>query len=239
MRPEQDRAGGWGHRALSRVIGRVKGGEFILDGRVGLDRLAGVVLGRGVMAARGLLRFPLRRHRPFVGRGVSLRSTRNLRFGAGTTFGAGCHVDALSTGGVRLGRGVSVGRGTRVECTGSLRHLGRGLVVGDDVGLGTDCFYGCAGGVELGSDTIVGNFVSFHAENHRSDDPGVPIRLQGVTHAGITVGRGCWIGARVTVLDGVHLGDGCIVAAGAVLVAGDYPARGVYGGIPARRLSDR
>lgn len=231
--------GGYVHRRLGAAVSRVRGTPFAVDGRVGLSRLAGVALERVLMALRGALRFPLRSPRPFVGSRVTLRAARNLTFGAGTTFGPGVHVDALSTEGVRLGRGVTVGRGTRIECTGTLRHLGRGLSVGDDVGLGTDSFYGCAGGISIGSDTIVGNLVTFHAENHRAADLDVPIRTQGVTHEGITVGRDCWIGARVTVLDGVNLGDGCVVAAGAVLKAGHYPPRGVYGGVPARRLRDR
>ena len=79
---------------------------------------------------------------------------------------------------------------------------GEGLTVGARVGLGTDCFYGCAGGITIGDDTIIGNLVTFHAENHVAERLDVPIRDQGVTHAGIRVGSGCWIGAKATILDG-------------------------------------
>lgn len=233
------RPGTYAHRWLGSAVSRIRGTSFEVDERVGLSRLGGVAVERALMGLRGLVHFPLRSPRPFVGSSVTLRATRSLTFGAGTTFGHGSHVDALSADGIRLGRGVTVGRGTRIECTGSLRHLGVGLVVGDDVGLGTDSFYGCAGGISIGSDTIVGNLVTFHAENHRADALDVPIRAQGVTHQGITIGRDCWLGARVTVLDGVNLGEGSIVAAGAVLKAGHYPPRGVYGGVPARLLKNR
>ena len=66
----------------------------------------------------------------------------------------------------------------------------------------------------------------------------MPIRLQGVSHKGITIGRNCWIGAKATFLDGAEIGDGCIVAAGAV-VRGTFPENVVIGGVPARILKTR
>jgi acetyltransferase-like isoleucine patch superfamily enzyme len=53
------------------------------------------------------------------------------------------------------------------------------------------------------------------------------------------VGKNCWIGAKVILLDGVVTGDGCIISAGAVMTAGFYPANTVYGGIPARLIKKR
>ncbi|WP_298459559.1 DapH/DapD/GlmU-related protein [uncultured Cellulomonas sp.] len=224
---------------LNERISRIKGAEYRIDPRIDAGYLTSVVLERGLMRVRGRLRFPLRAQPPFVGAGVRVRCRRRLRLGAGVTLGHGSLIDALSTHGVTLGDNTSVGRNTRIECTGSLRSIGKGLRVGRDVGLGTDSLYGCAGGISIGDDTIIGNFVSFHSENHRIDDRRTPIRLQGVTHAGITVGSDCWIGARVTVLDGAHIGDGCVIAAGTVVTAGEYPSGGIYGGVPARLLKNR
>jgi maltose O-acetyltransferase len=53
----------------------------------------------------------------------------------------------------------------------------------------------------------------------------------------ITVGDGCWIGARSVILPGVTIGDGCVIAAGAV-VNKDCAANGMYAGVPARRVKD-
>ena len=226
-------------RVLDARISRLKGGGYRLDPALTAAALATQVGRRGLMRVRGRVLFPTRTHPPFVGPGARFHARRSLTFGRGVTFGRDCLVDALSRGGVRLGDNVSVGTRTRIEATGQLQHLGAGLVVGDDVGLGADCFYGCAGGIEIGADTIVGNWVGMHSENHRFDRRDVPIRRQGVTHQGIVVGRDCWIGAKATLLDGVRLGDGSVVAAGAVLVAGDYPGGAVYGGVPARRIAER
>src|SRR4051812_8323411 len=165
--PDTSREGGARlRRWVVRRAEAVRGRPLSLDERLGVGDLLGVLVERGLMATRGVTRFPGRSPRPFVGRGVRLRSKRRLVIGRGVTLGHGCLVDATSVEGVRLGNGVSVGRNTRIECTGSVATLGRGLVVGDGAGLGADSFYGCAGGVRIGADSIIGNYVSFHSEDH-------------------------------------------------------------------------
>lgn len=223
---------------LNKLISRIKGEPYELDERIELAYLGFIVLERSTMRLRGLVRLP-RTSTVFLGSKARIRSASKMRLGSGVTFGRNCYVDATSTDGVSFGNNVSVGRNTRIECTGNLKSLGRGIRVGDNVGLGTDSFYGCAGGIVIGSDTLVGNFVSFHSENHNVDRLDVPIRLQGVSHQGIVVGSNCWIGAKATILDGAKIGDGCVIAAGAVVAAGEYPNNGIYGGAPARLLKMR
>jgi acetyltransferase-like isoleucine patch superfamily enzyme len=224
---------------LSKYVSKSKGSEYQIDERISGGYLLSVVIERGMMKVRGLLKFPFRSARPFVGSGVVVRSRDCLQMGSGVTLGHHSYIDALSSSGVQLGDNTSIGRNTRIECTGSLRVLGVGLSVGTNVGLGTDCLYGCAGGIKIGNDTIVGNFVTFHSENHEIGDIDTPIRLQGVTHLGISIGDNCWIGAKATILDGAHIGDGCVIAAGSVVIAGEYPSNGIYGGVPARLLKAR
>lgn len=60
-----------------------------------------------------------------------------------------------------------IGKYTCIECSGTLKNLGKGLIIGNNVGLGTHGFFGCAGGIEIGDDTIFGNYVSLHSENHQ------------------------------------------------------------------------
>lgn len=223
---------------VSRVVSRVKGEPYTVDDRIGPAYLGSVLLERGLMRVRAVARLPGASF-AFVGRGAKLRSRRSIHVGRGVSFGPNSYVDATSINGIHFGDNVAVGRNTRIECTGNLRSIGLGLTVGDNVGLGTDCFYGCAGGITIGSDTIVGNFASFHSENHTADRLDVPIRQQGVSRRGILIGRNCWIGAKATILDGAEIGDGCVIAAGAVVTAGKYPANGIYGGVPAKLLKSR
>lgn len=224
---------------LSMVATKIKGSEYRVDERIPTTSLIGIAAERAEMRARALALLGPRGRTAFVGRHVSIRARGLLHLGSGVSFGHNSVVNAMSTDGVWLGDNVSLGRNSRIECSGSLAHLGKGIRVGSDVGLGTDCLYGCAGGIEIGADTLVGNFVSFHSENHVTARTDVPIRVQGVTHEGISVGRDCWIGAKVTILDGAHIGDGCVIAAGSVVTAGTYPSRGIYAGVPARLIKSR
>lgn len=153
-------------------------------------------------------------------------------------IGKHCILNALSIEGIEFGNGVSIGRGTSIECTGSIRQLGKGLKVGNNVGLGDMCHYGCAGGIEIGDDTIVGIYVTMHSENHVFTDRELPIRMQGVSHRGIKIGSGCWIGAKATILDGSVIGNDCVIAAGAV-VSGVFPNNCIIGGVPAKIIKYR
>jgi maltose O-acetyltransferase len=55
--------------------------------------------------------------------------------------------------------------------------------------------------------------------------------------APVTIGAGCWIGSRVTIMPGVTIADGCTIASGAV-VTRDCEPDGMYAGVPARRVKD-
>lgn len=226
-------------RLAGNLVSYLKGSDYKVDPGIEPTYLARIVVQRAVMKANGVRAFRTIKGAPFVAINAKIVAKNKLSLMDNVTLASGSFVDAMSTDGVTLGRNSSVGKNTRIECTGSLQFLGRGLKVGDNVGLGTDSFYGCAGGIEIGSDTIVGNNCSFHSENHVSSSTDRPIREQGVSHIGIKIGSGCWIGARVTVLDGAQIGDGCIVAAGAVVPAGVYHGNSVLGGVPAKLLKTR
>lgn len=62
-------------------------------------------------------------------------------------------------------------------------------------------------------------------------------RCGPVVSAPVKIGKGCWLGARVMVLPGVTIGEGCVIAAGAV-VTGNCEPNGLYAGVPARRIRD-
>ncbi len=149
-----------------------------------------------------------------------------------------CYIDALAIDGVNFGERCSVGMGTTIMCTSSMDSLGKGLKVGNRTSLGTHGLWGCAGGIEVGDNCLFGNFVTLHSENHIYEDPTKTIREQGVSHKGIKIGNDCWVGTKVTILDGTVVGDGCVIAAGAV-VRGIIPPYSVVGGVPAKILKHR
>ncbi|MHA4847429.1 acyltransferase [Flavitalea antarctica] len=226
-------------KLLSKYISKLKGREYRIDSNIPDGYLWNLAITRVRMKIRGVISRTNYKSAPFIGSNVIIRCRRKIYFGTSNTIERDCFIDALSQEGITFGNNVSLGRSSSVECTGNLQTLGKGLKVGNDVGLGSHNFFGCAGGISIGDDTIIGNYVSFHSENHNYKDPHSPIRLQGVSHAGIVIGRNCWIGAKVTVLDGVIVEDGCIIAAGSVLTAGNYTRDKIFGGVPAKQIQTR
>lgn len=188
-----------------------------------------------ICLVRGIIRV---HKRVFLEKGVQIKQKNNITWGRNFRCSKNVTLNALSQEGIIFGNNCSVGINTRIECTGSFEFLGKGFKCGDNCGLGTDSFYGCAGGIEIGNDVIVGNFVSMHSENHNFSDLETPIRLQGVNHKGIKIGNNCWIGAKTTILDGSVIGNGCIVAAGAV-VTGQFPDNSIIAGVPAKVIKNR
>ncbi|MEV0637839.1 acyltransferase [Streptomyces sp. NPDC050619] len=106
---------------------------------------------------------------------------------------------------------------------------------------GADCtlnpFTTVRGTVALGSGVRIGAHTSLLGFNH-SMSPDRPVFQQPLTSLGIKVGDDVWIGSHVVVVDGVTLGDHCVIGAGAV-VTKDLPAWTVAAGNPARPLRDR
>lgn len=174
----------------------------------------------------------------FVGRRVQIFHPRHLHLGRSVTIEDDVRIDALSRDGVWLGDNVSVGRFTMIEATGLLTQLGKGVRIGANSNLGDYNFVGGAGGVTIGQNVLIGQYVSFHPQNHVFSSPNVPIKQQGTTEKGIVVEDDVWIGARVTILDGVRVGRGAVIAAGSV-VTHDVPPYAVVGGVPARVIKWR
>jgi acetyltransferase-like isoleucine patch superfamily enzyme len=224
---------------ISSLVSAVRGVPFRIDPRIPPGYVAVLIASYLVRRLRGWLAFPGRGCTVFIGRGSRLVGRSRMVLEGPLNVGDRCLVNAVSEEGIRFGANVTLQREVVIECTGSLQKLGRGVHLGNHVGIGFGSFLGAAGGIDIGDNTIVGNFVSFHAENHNAERLDVPIRLQGTRSVGIVVGRDCWIGAKATLLDGVRLGHGCIVAAGAVVPAGDYGDLAVLGGVPARLIKRR
>jgi acetyltransferase-like isoleucine patch superfamily enzyme len=64
------------------------------------------------------------------------------------------------------------------------------------------------------------------------------MKEQGVTQKGIVIEDDCWIAANSIILDGVTIGRGSVVAAGAV-VSKSVPPYSVVAGVPARIIKSR
>ncbi len=222
---------------VNKIISKIKGAPFVFDAAIPSYYIFRLFFSKIFCGLFGILVFR-RCTRVFFHRTSTVKCRSKIRFGRNLSIDRYCYIDALSTDGIVFGENVSIGKYTTIECTGTLTNIGKGLVVGSRTGLGTHGFFGCAGGVVIGSDTIFGNYVSIHSENHNFNELSIPIRCQGVNRKGIVIGNNCWIGAKATILDGSKIGNGCVIAAGAVVI-GEFPDNSVVGGVPAKIIKYR
>ncbi len=227
---------------IDKILLKVAGKEnFSLSNNISTGYIFGLCVKYGMMMLRGKMVAFLHRSISddiFVGKHVVFREVRKISIGSKTKIHDSVVIDALSTDGVKIGKNVVIGQRTEIECTGSLESIGKGVVIGDRTTFGRDCLFGAAGGIEIGKDVVAGQQIRFHSENHNYGDLGVLIREQGVSHKGIKIGNNCWIGAGAVFLDGAELGDGCVVAANAV-VTKKFPNNSVIAGIPAKIIKTR
>ena len=154
------------------------------------------------------------------------------------SIGDDSYINAYSRGGMRLGDDVRIREGAWIQATSRLDQPGVGLTIGDGTYIGPRCFLGAGGGIAIGRRVTIGASVHVLAENHEFRDTTKPIQDQGVTRAGITIDDDVWIGNSVIVLDGVHIGRGAVIGAGAI-VTRDVPAEAVAVGNPARVIGTR
>jgi acetyltransferase-like isoleucine patch superfamily enzyme len=92
-------------------------------------------------------------------------------------------------------------------------------------------------GVSIGADTFLGPQVSIFTMTFTLLDEYSVSRAGPVQYSPVSIGNGCWIGARTTIMPGVTVGDGCVIDAGSV-VTSNCESDGVYAGNPAIRTRD-
>jgi acetyltransferase-like isoleucine patch superfamily enzyme len=107
---------------------------------------------------------------------------------------------------------------------------GRNLRFGRNVFVNHGCTAMDLGGIAIGDDVMLGPNVQLISSGHPVDPA---TRRSQITTAPVRIGRGAWIAAGATVLQGVTVGEDAVVAAGAV-VTRDVPARTLVAGVPAR-----
>lgn len=227
---------------LEKLGRRAKGdGSFGIDESVSSMVLLGFIVRRLGMALRGFV-LALRTHHVvwpvFVGRRVIVTNPRYLRLSRGVSIGDYCRLDCLGRTGIVLGPGTTLRRGVQIEVNSTLREMAEGCITGSRVGVSEGTFIGAKGLVRIGDDANFGPGCRIIAENHSFDDPDVPIREQPLVRKGISIGKDCWLGTNVVVLDGCDVGDGVVVGAGSV-VTGPVVAGAVVAGVPARVIRNR
>jgi acetyltransferase-like isoleucine patch superfamily enzyme len=83
--------------------------------------------------------------------------------------------------------------------------------------------------IEIGEETLIGEYVTIYDHNHHIGSPDTPRRLGGFTGAPVVIGRNVWLGSHVFIGAGVSIGDNAVVGAHTI-VTKNIPANTVtYG----------
>jgi acetyltransferase-like isoleucine patch superfamily enzyme len=111
--------------------------------------------------------------------------------------------------------------------------FGKNIHLGKNVFINAGCKFQDQGGITIGDNVLIGHNVVMATLNHNED-----VKKRGnLIPAPINIGNDVWIGSNATILSGVSVGDGAIIAAGAV-VTKDVKAKTVVGGVPAKYIRD-
>lgn len=171
------------------------------------------------------------------GAGLTLRHPHKIRVGAGVLIDDNAVLDAKGDGnrGITVASGCFIGRNTILTCKDG------DIELGERSDVGSNCLIMAGAPVRLGQDVLIGAYSYLvGGGNYDLARTDVPInRSQPDGSArGIRVEDDVWIGAHVVVLDGVTIGRGSVVAAGAV-VTRDVPPRSIVAGTPAKVIKER
>lgn len=131
-----------------------------------------------------------------------------------------------------IGKWVHVGNGNAIRC-----HEGN-LRIGDKCVFGKDNTVNCYLDIEFGEAALAADWVYICDFDHVFSDINVPIKDQGIVKSPVRVGRDVWIGEKASVLRGVHIGHGSVIASHC-LVNKDIPPYSVAVGVPARVVRNR
>jgi acetyltransferase-like isoleucine patch superfamily enzyme len=135
-------------------------------------------------------------------------------------------------GSIELGERSTIHRGAMLLSYGGFIRIGARCSINP-----YSVLYG-HGGLYLGDNVRIAAHCVLIPANHGFALGEGLIADQPLSKRGIRIGDDVWLGAGVRVLDGTTIGDGCVVAAGAV-VRGHLETNGIYGGVPAKFLGRR
>ncbi|HET8573283.1 MAG TPA: hypothetical protein VFL76_05365 [Edaphocola sp.] len=210
------------------------GKNYFVDKDIPDSLIALTLYKRIIMMIRGILKI---RKVIFLGRHVRIYNKSNFSVGANCTIENSVVIDCYAKEKITFGDSVKIGANSIISVTSHLSKYGIGLKIGNHSSIGEYSYIGSSGGIEIGNDVIMGQFISFHSENHYFSDKNKLIREQGVYSQGIKLGNNIWVGAKVTFLDGCAVSDNSIVASGAV-VKGSFPPNVIIGGVPAKIIKE-
>ncbi|HHQ4761186.1 MAG: acyltransferase [Aeromonas veronii] len=190
--------------------------------------------GWGIKIRTSTIKYPF-----FVGSRVRIIGPiRKLKIGKMVKIENDVVIQTYSKSDITICNKVTIGEGTKIRPSSYYGgELGEGIYIGNGSAIGVNSYLGCSGFIYIGDDVIIGPNFTAIAENHNFEDKNIPIKMQGVKRSAIKIADNVWIGCNVTILAGVEIGTGSVIAAGAV-VTKSLPPGSLAAGIPARVIRE-
>jgi len=135
-------------------------------------------------------------------------------------IGKFCIIRRNDKAAIRLGKGFCARNFVTFNVSGTLD-------IGDNVFVNSYTSFNVRDRLSIGSGTLIGEGVRFYDHDHNFRHPELTVSRSGFKSAPISVGQDAWIGSNAVILRGVSIGDGAVIAAGAV-VSRDVPALHLY-----------
>ncbi len=130
----------------------------------------------------------------------------------------------------------SCGKNVNIE-GGADFGYGNLISIGDNSGIGVNAWIRAE--IEIGKNVMMGPYVIIYGRDHNFQDINKPMNSQGMSsYSKIVIEDDVWIGSRATILKGVTVAQGSIIAAGSVVVK-NVEAYTVVGGNPAKVIGRR
>ena len=125
-----------------------------------------------------------------------------------------------------------------IICSGTRLQVAKNISIGNNVRIGERSRLSAVGGITIGNNVSFGPEVVIWSSNHNYYSPeSLPFDKKSKLKP-VTIEDNVWIGARVCIAPGVTIGEGAVIAIGAV-VTKDVPSCAVVGGNPAKILKYR
>ncbi len=153
----------------------------------------------------------------------------------------GCGTNVIIEDGVRifhpenivLGDNVYIGHDTILK-----GYYATETIIGNNVWIGQQCFVMGAGGLTIGDCVGIGPQVKIHPCRHENDRLDIPTSFQKIIFDPIIIDTDVNIGIGAMVMAGVTLRKGCIVGANSV-VTKSFPEFSIIAGVPAKIIRSR
>jgi len=156
----------------------------------------------------------------------------------GFTYQNGVFLDEFVRIKITDGGEISLARNVKIERNSTLVAKRGRIVIGSCAFIGEGSIIVSNSEITIGQDCLIAAGATIRDQDHCMEDLDTPIRQQGTLSAPITIGRDVWLGAKVTILKGVQLGDQSVVGANSV-VTRSLPSRAIAVGSPARLIRKR